>query len=159
MPGETEAPRRAKAMNIAHLKPVTAARKGHVYDAPVGICPEDLLQPGFWKHAVGAGLLRRHDHIEAVAVDDSWYAEFLILYIGRNAAKLLMIKPDSAGVTWMIDEGLKTETETHYVKFVPNDKTRWGVYRKSDKDNVKVGFTSKEEAVEWMEKNLRNIAA
>ncbi len=160
MPKEPEATRIVRAMNPAHIKPETAARRRLVFDAPVGTLPKDLCLPEFWKHAVGARLLRRHDHIEAICSDDSWRAEYIVLHVGPSSAKLVHLKPDSNGVTWMVDKALKMKTDTHYVKFIsPNNAVRYGVFRKSDNEDIKHGFTTAQEASEWMCENLRNIAA
>lgn len=160
MANEPEAPRQVRAMNPAHIRPETAARRRLVFDAPVGTLPEDLCLPDFWKHAVGGRLLRRHDHIEAICVDDSWRAEYLVLHVGPNSAKLMLLNPDSKGVTWMIDEALKLETDSHYVKFIgPNNAYRYGVFRRSDDEDIKHGFTTAEEAADWMNANLTNLAA
>ncbi len=160
MPKENEEPRTIKAMNPANLLFETAALRRHVFDAPIGTRPEDLCQPEFWKHAVGGRRLRRHDVIRAICVDDSWSAEYLVIYVGRSSAKLKIMKPDADGVMWMTDAALKVETASHYVKFIsPNSAIRYGVFRKSDKEEIRRGFTTAEEAANWMHEHLREIAA
>lgn len=155
-----EAPRHVKAMNPTHFSPATAARREYVFNAPIGTMPEDLLDPSFWKHMVSPARIRRGDEITAVCVDDSWHARYRVLYVGSASAKVMLIAPDRDGVTWMINEGLVRETDSHCVKWIgPNNATRWGVFRKSDNEEMKRGFATEDDASKWMLDNMKNLAA
>lgn len=147
--------RQVPALHLAHILPETAARRSYWVTVPVGTRPDDLCKPEYWKHVVADMKMRPNDCLKAISADGSWYAEYLVRSIGTMAANVKKLHAWS-----LVDESLSTETESHYVKFIgPNSATRYGVFRKSDDEEIKRGFQTPEEATEWMNEHLRPVAA
>ena len=126
---------------------------------PVGTLPEDLLNPEYWKHVAQASRFKPGDDIVARCEDRTWRAHYEIRDVGTLHASLALLKPDSDGVCWfdnLID--LPMENETHYVEWV-NVGVGAVVKRKSDKETIEKGFSTKERAAEWMHRHVKAIAA
>ncbi len=145
--------RRVPALHVAHVLPEVSARTAYWITAPVGVLPDDLCKPEFWKHIVSDMRLKRHDGVKAVCVDDSWYAEYLVLHVGAQSATLKLLKQWS-----LTDETLVLKTATHEVKWI-SPSVRYGVRRLSDNETIRDGFETKDIAAAWMHQNLKDEAA
>ncbi len=61
---------------------------------PEGLIADDLKEPGIWSkvQASGSGkALRRHDHIYAVAFDETWAADIVVA--DANGSQAVLCKP------------------------------------------------------------------
>ena len=151
MPKKPEEVRRIIALNMAHIQPLQSAITPWSVTPMIGISAEDLLEPEYWKHVADV-LLKPDDLIWARSQDGSWWAAYMVLYTGPNFAKLHML---SSGT---LEQVMDADTETHEVLWI-SPSVRYGVKRKSDKETIKDGFETKAEAADWLNQNIRQLAA
>lgn len=128
----------------------------------VGDEPEDLLVPEYWKHQVAEKKIKDGDEIQAVREDTAWECTYMVLSVDQSPhPKWMRLAIKKAGHDGVIryDQGAKraSETETHYVKFIPSVK--WTVRRKSDNEMAKQGIPNKPEAIAWMHDHCSQLAA
>ena len=154
MPKEPEMPRRVGALNRAHIRPETAARKRWCVTPPSGSLPDDLCQPEYWKHIASEVGLKPNDLVDATCEDGTWYATYLVIYIGPQHAKLQLLSECS--LVEVTD--LAKKTETHEVKW-KGPAHKFVVRRLSDGETIKHGFASEAAAMSWMSLNASAIAA
>ena len=154
MANETQAPRHVGALNRAHVLPETSAHKAWWIEPRVGVLPEDLCEPAYWKHVVAELGVKPKDTVKALCVDGTWYAEYLVLHVGPTHAKLQLLNHHS------LEEvtDLAKTTETHEVKW-KGPAHKYVVRRLSDGETIKHGFASEAAAAAWMHANIHSIAA
>lgn len=109
---------------------------------PAGTTREDVLDPVFWAHV--AKNLRPMSEIRIMPKDGAWYGVYLCLYADRTQAKIVEL-------SYHPMSSIKEEvTASGYeVKWI-SPPVKWGVIRLADKENVKDGFPTKEEAQKWL---------
>ena len=95
------------------------------------------------------------DEWTAVTADGSWYGRYLVLYADRLQTKVVELEFHELAA---LDEHV-IDTGDFKVKYIPNQKVRWTVERKSDGVRVQSGLNSKDEALAWVGKNAARLAA
>jgi len=112
---------------------------------------EELLDPGYWVHVAakfGVG-----DKVEVFPVGGEYYAEFLVVAGSRVHLKLVPL---------LVKQLAKAQPASAKDGNVPNipfkiehkgSVHKWSVIRVSDKEYVKDGFATRDEAAAWLEKN------
>jgi len=119
-----------------------------------GVTPADLLDPGYWSNI--AGMLRPYDRIEALVEDGGWWAELLVLEVGHNWAKVMMLREveirPGAESGPSVDQMSEHEIRYRGVK-------KWSVVRKADSAVLVEDLKTKEEAVGWLGAHLKAMAA
>lgn len=89
---ETEVKER-KIQPIMRLQGAEYERLVFSATAHLGTVPEDLLAPEYWAHV--ANHMKPWAKIEARAEDGTWYAEYLVLDVGRTWAKVKLLSQHS----------------------------------------------------------------
>lgn len=128
------------AENQVHI--AESRRLTHHINLPAGVPLEDLLVPDAWVNA--ANLLHRHDLIEVLPFDESYWALLIVTEIG----------PEYASLHTLQKVDLPTRPRTvddlplgHSVFFLGSTRL-WAALR--DSTILKCYFSSKQEAIEWL---------
>lgn len=134
-------------LNVNGLKLAEAKRTLYRVNAEAGDVPEDMLKPEWWKHE--AHRLRTHDRIEVVGYDGRWFAEVIVLEVGKGGIGGARVGFIVGPVDLSDVEKTGQPVPEYDVQWAgPSDK--WRVFRKSDKEIVKTGFDSKEAGLAWI---------
>ncbi len=149
-----EAPRRVGTLSRSRILPETAARKRWCVTPPSGALPDDLCEPGYWKHIATEIGIKPNHLVDATCEDGTWYAVYLVLHVGPQHAKLQMLSEYSLVAV----DAMAKKTETHDVKW-KGPAHKYVVRRLSDGETIKHGFASEAAAAAWMAQNANAIAA
>lgn len=126
----------------------------HVASPEAGIAFDALLEPSYWAHV--AHEMKAWDRIEVRPDDASYFAELIVLDVGRAAAR---VKPLRHVVLDSADTGKLDDGEFEIKWRGPNAK--FGVIRVRDKALVSPegGLSSREEAERWLADYTKALAA
>lgn len=145
--------------NTNDIRPAVSAYVTRYFTPPTGTMPGDLLEPAYWKHIVAELKLKRQDVIRVCCKDGSWEATYVVVHTGPLHAKLRIHRPGADGIDWIERETeLPAATSSHEI--VDGGEVRgWIVRRLSDKETIKEGFETEDQAIIWMHENSKLIAA
>lgn len=146
-----------RPLNTIDLEPAQYARNVWRIEAPEGSKPEELLASLFWRNV--SKNLRQRDKIEAQPVDDSWYAEYIVMEVDESKVRVRLITQVSL-LPPEVDLSAPIEIPKDYkVEF--NPKLRWCVIRNNgtNKDRIFSNGSDKLAAEAWLKDHIRNIAA
>lgn len=139
--------KRAVKITAAALHPAEYARTVYMVRVENHVLVADLLKPAFWTHV--AAQLKKLDRVEVVPEDGSWYAEFMVLSVSANTARVVPLR------VIQVDGTPISAIEDYYVKW-GNAGTKFRVHRKADKAIMASGFDTSEDAQAHIEKLLEN---
>lgn len=122
----------------------------------VGTEPEELLAPDYWAHL--ANRLRQCDRIEAWAEDMSWYAEYLVLDVGANWAKVHLCENSIEELGEFDPRRAKVVLTGHTVEY-KGRVAKWCVIRDKDKALLKDKFATEGDGLSWLSEYSKTIAA
>jgi hypothetical protein len=109
---------------------------------------EDTLVPVFWTNV--ARKLKPGDIIEVHAPDATYFAELYVRTSSRLEASVVVLR--KVEFTEVADEA--DASDDMFVKH-RNYRAGWGIIRRSDKAVVRDGFTTREQAEEWLRDKRR----
>ncbi len=114
----------------------------------IGTNVEDMLNPEYWAHV--AGRMKPLDNIEVYAEDGSFFARLIVLSCNRVQANVQLLFAHKLGGDEAVDvtKSVDDSNSLEYGWGGPVGKHR--VVRKSDKQIIKDGFTSKQEALDYI---------
>ena len=118
---------------------------------PAGTKLDDVLQPEYWTHA--AKKLRVGAQIEVVPEDVEWFALLIVRANTKSGVKVSVLNyvPFSVEDKPKKPKAEKPEGNDDFeVKFAGADK--WRVSRRSDGEIVAKGLASRQEALDWIER-------
>lgn len=151
---KVEPKRKIGALNRQHVKLEASARRNWCVTPPYGARPEDLCEPDYWRHLAQEIGIAPNDKVCATCEGGEWYAEYLVIHVGPQHAKLSIINK----VKLASAEDVITTTQTHEIKWMgPSHK--FVVIRLSDGVTMEKGFANKEAAAKWMMANQIRVAA
>jgi len=109
---------------------------------------EDVTKPAFWAHV--AAKLKPLDRVEVYEETGKYWAELMVLSVGKMEARMTVLRKHDLQTPTVpaIDLG---DYEVNWGG--PHQKHR--VVRKSDKEVIKDGFGTKEEAQLWLTDHLK----
>lgn len=110
-----------------------------------GTPPEALLDPAYWAHV--SSKLSRGDTITALAEDDSYFAEYMVLSAGRLFAKVVMLRRVEITAAQIFNNDVPEGFE---IKF--RGPRKWSVLR--GKDVLKDGM-DRGDAETWLRDHLK----
>lgn len=114
----------------------------HCIDLPASTQLEDLLVPDFWVNA--ASSLHRHDLIEVVPYDESWWALLIVIQVGPEFAQLHLLQKYDLPTRPKTVDDLPLGHSTFYL-----GATRgWAALR--DSTILKCYFSNKDDAIAWI---------
>lgn len=135
---ETKTPRAVK-LNEANLRQAEYIRTVYHVKVEPNVTVDDIVKPIFWTHC--AGSLRIGDRVEIMPQDSSWFAEFMVMSVGNNWARVAMLR------------FTKFDSEAPSGAALEEYAIRWGspttknrVIRMKDKSVVRDGFDTREQA-------------
>ena len=140
-------------LSVNGLKLAESVRNIYQVTATAGTKPEDLLDPGYWKHV--ARTLRLGDKIEVLAVDASWYAELRVMEVGRKETFGVRVAFTLAPV----------ELQNVHVLPIHNDYearpvgSTWQVFKVGTGDPVKTDLPDQGAANRWIASQRKALAA
>jgi hypothetical protein len=139
-------------LNMARFREASFERTVWAATPEAGVALDSLLDPAYWAHV--AKRLKPWDWIEVRAEDGAYWALLLVIDASATSAKvqvlhrveLQAVKPEDApAAPFKADWG------------GPTHKHR--VLRLSDKQVMKTGFATKDEAEQWIKSHMRAMAA
>lgn len=143
------------------VKPASEERLGLIehkvlqyhYEAEAGTDPQDMLSVAYWTHI--AAKLRPFTQIYAWAEDLSWYAEFLVIDVGANWAKVELKMHKKLGKldTQRRVVMLPGHTVSHGGTFA-----KWRVIRDADNMVLRDKFATEGDAYGWLADYAKSIA-
>lgn len=142
--------RKVEQLGAANFKPAEFIRAVHAATIPVGTLPEDLLNPAYWAHI--ATQMKPWDIVEARALDGTWYAEYLVLDVGRTFAQCHMLSHHN--LTSQDVALTKLNNLSPFDVRWRGPAAKWSVVRKSDNSVMSEGMT-KDGAIAWITENLK----
>jgi len=113
---------------------------------------EELLDPGYWVHV--AAKFRAGDKIEVFPDGGEYYAELLVVSCSRIHAKLvpLVVKALAPAAKPAKDPVAPFKIEHK------GSIHKWSVIRVADKEYIKDGFDSREDAAAWLKDNEAELS-
>lgn len=109
---------------------------------------EALLDPAYWAHV--SARLRRGDIITALAEDDSYFAEYLVINAGKLYAKVVMTRKIELTAKQIFNVEVP---EGFDIKF--RGPRKWSVLR--GKEVLKDGL-DRQDAETWLKDHLKAVA-
>lgn len=108
--------------------------------------PEDLLSPDWWVHV--ARQMRVNDRIEVVGYGNAWFAEVMVLEVGKGGH-------GGARVAYILgpvelDNAAAVAAPAEYQVRWGGDVSKWIVVAAKDKKLVKDGFETIEDGKAWI---------
>jgi hypothetical protein len=122
-----------------------------VYTAHANTLPEDLLKQDYWAHI--AQEITPRARIEVWANDGSWMAEYTVLDVGRNWAKVHMLHKHQ--LSKLDPAQAEAEAASPYSIEHRGPHARWSVLRKSDNEVVHEGEETRDGAATWLRERLK----
>lgn len=150
--GEVKEEKRAVVLNPQRIGLAEQLRQDWVVNAADGTTVQDVLDTGYWAHM--ASQLQIYDHIEVRLETGEWVLQLIVLDVGRNYARVYLAeKYDFAEVRM----DTPTNAITHKVEW-KGPQRKHVVIRLSDSAALQEGFSSKTEAMAWMENHIKVAA-
>lgn len=113
---------------------------------------EDVLNPSYWVNVTS--YLKPGSQIEVTAADNTWFAQLYVVAASKMWAKVVPLHFYDLTSKKTIKTPVNDE---FYVKWA-NDKLKFRVHRKSDKQALKDGFDTQELAKEYIEQLKKELA-
>lgn len=118
-------------------------RQEWVANAEFGTTVDDIQEPGYWAHM--AAQLKPYDHIEVRAEDGTWIAHLVVMGCDRTWAKVVVDR-----VMTLTTKDVAMSQASKYEIAWKGPQHRHAVIRSADREMVKSGFQTREEAGLWM---------
>lgn len=112
---------------------------------------EDAQKPEYWAHS--AARLRQSDMIRLIPEDGSYFAELVVVAVGKGYAKVKLLRAVDLHEAVVEDAGTALLDAPMFVKWF-GPQVKFGVVRKSDNERIKEGFAEKGQAERWMAEHL-----
>lgn len=133
------------------LKEANHVRNVWSANVPAGTRLESLSYPEFWANV--SARFRPNDRIEIMPPDGAYFAEFIVRSAGPNWAHVEILRVHK----FVSAESVVNKAQSHEIKW-GSPKTKFRVWRLSDKTVVKDGFDTPEQAAEWVAANEKAVA-
>lgn len=135
----------------ADMRPTESVQQFYTVEAPAGTPREAPLDPGFWVHV--SRWLAPMAEIRVMPRDGMWYGRYICLFADPNQAK---VKELEFHQLQSVEQGVPDSDMIP--KFV-SPPLRWCVIRKSDNKRLVEKLQNKEDAVLWISRNAKKMAA
>ena len=133
-----------KQLHPERMKFAPTMRNLHHATIEAGTNPDALNEPGYWAHH--ASMMHQGDLIEALEESMAWYAEFLVLSVGKVSAEVYRKAYHDLGgnVTVPYDEGDDTDCTVEWA----GPYHKWRVRR--GEEVLQTNFQSRSVANRWV---------
>ena len=101
--------------------------------ADPALAPADLLAAPYWSHV--ANQLKAFDRVEVLSEDAAWWAEYIVLEVGHNWAKLSLLREHSLVAATKASTVPVQAYDDHEIKY--RGVRKWSVLRKGDNTVLK----------------------
>ena len=143
------------ALHASRIQSQEFARNVWIIHPEVGTRPEDLLAPDYWSNITQQ--LRQKDRIEAWSEDLKWYAEYLVLDVGRNWAKVHLCDASVEELHAFEPQSAGSILPGHTIEYA-GLVAKWRVIRDKDKATVKDKCATNGEAIAWLTEYAKGLA-
>ena len=110
---------------------------------PAGTTREEVLNPVFWKHV--ARRVRAPAFINVMPLDGAWFSQLLVVFADPHRVTVLEMQHR------VIEESAYAVAENQeYEAAFLSASGKYGVKRRSDKQIIRHGFASLDDARNWM---------
>ncbi len=133
-------------LNTNALRQAESERTLYRAQVAAGTNPAALLDPKFWVHV--ARRLRVGDRVEIIDVAMTWFAEVLVLEVGKIATAGARVAYIVEPVDLSNRADLDKPAATSVVWNGPS--SMWSVRRNSDGAVLREGFKTQDEAAAWV---------
>jgi hypothetical protein len=133
------------------LKPSESIRNQWHAEPEHGTPPEALLDPAYWAHV--SVKMRRKDIVCALAVDNSYFSELLVIDVGKNYAKVVQLRCVQITQAQIVRNPIPDGFE---IKF-RGKETKWSVLR--GKDVLKDKLETPDAAEQWLADHVKTLKA
>lgn len=144
------------ALHFDRAKSSEYTRNIWIITPEVGTEPEELLAPDYWSNI--AHTLRQRDRIEAWSEDLKWYAEYLVLDVGRNWAKVHLCEGTVEELRQFEPRRVNMDLRGHVIEYA-GLHAKWRVKREKDNVVLKDRCETEGEALSWFSEHLKSLAA
>lgn len=143
------------ALHASRIQSQEFARNIWIIHPEVGTQPEDLLSPDYWSNITHQ--LHQKDRIEAWSEDLKWYAEYLVLDVGRNWAKVHLCDASVEELHAFEPQSAASILPGHTIEYA-GLVAKWRVIRDKDKATVKDRCATNGEAISWLTEYAKGLA-
>ena len=143
--------RKAEQLQPIRMKPAEFARTVYVATAHANTIPEDLCKPEYWAHV--ASSLKPWDRLEVRADDGTWYAEGLVLEVGRGWSRCHLLKVENLS-SIDVAQTQAIQLAGYEIQY-RGEFSRWSVIRKSDRAVVREELGTQGSALDWVHERLK----
>lgn len=153
--GQQATPRARAATQATPMRMRLAEVERHdwVNNAEFGATLEDVKEPGYWAHM--AKSLTPYDHIEVRVDDSTWLAHLLVLEVGRNWARVMVLNH------WRLDGSDVSQTivQEQFRIDWKGPQHKFAVIRLRDSAMMSKEHRTRELAQDWLRNYERTIGA
>ena len=146
-PAKIERPKLPPRLTPERFKEAAYVRNVFAMTPAVNTEVESLLAPDYWAHI--AAKLHPGDHIEVLTEDNSFFAEILVIEVGKGWARVVLLR--HVPLNKVLASSAAPVVESKF-------KVNWGgmnakhrVVRLSDNQVIKDGFSTADAAKAWMQ--------
>lgn len=144
--------KRALMLGEQRMELAEYLRQDWVATAEAGTLIDDVIDPGYWSHM--ASKMKLYDRIEVRMDTGDWLLELLVLDVGRNWARVVILH----------QHDLQPADGESFVpdRFTPKFRgpvLKWSVIRAADSHVLIDKLETKQAAVEWIDRYEKNIGA
>lgn len=142
------------ALHASRIQSQEFARNVWLIHPEVGTEAEELLAPDYWANI--AHQLRQKDRIEAWSEDLKWYAEYLVLDVGRNWAKVHLCDASVEELHAFDPQSANMVLTGHTIEY-GGLVAKWRVVRDKDKSTLKDKCATNGEAIAWLTEYAKGL--
>lgn len=142
-------------IGVNRLTGAEFSRNIHVVTAEPGMPFERCLQADAW--AYHAEKMNVADRIEVMADDMTWWAELIVMSLGRNWASVRKLRYVSL-TTADVEQTKAGLTMADFTVKHRGPHRKWSVIRNSDQEVVFDGGQEQSTATNWLHDHLKTVA-
>jgi hypothetical protein len=147
-----EEKKRSPMIDQTRMRLAEYERQVWVANVEFGLTVEDIMVPGFWAHM--AAQLRPYDEIEARSDDGTWIAHLVVTGCERTWARVAIDRVVKL-TTKEVAEAQSNPVQ-HKVEW-KGPQNKFSVIRIADAEPIRTGFTTKDEALQYLRDHERTI--
>jgi hypothetical protein len=148
-----EQKKRAPIITPQRMRLAEYQRQDWVANVEYGVTLEDIKDPGFWAHM--AQHMKPYDHVEVRAEDGAWIAYLIVTGCDRTWARVVV---DRVVNLTTKDVALSQHAAAKHEVAFKGPHHKYSVIRLSDRQMVRKGFDTEQEALAWMREHEHTTA-
>lgn len=136
-----------------NIQPAEYLRNVHRVKAAETDTIDDVLAPDYWTHV--AQKVRVGDKLEIFPEGGAWYVEALVVSSSNIHLKLVALT--KVQINEPVKKAEKNDEKKPFTVEFKGPQRKWSVIRTSDKSYVKEGFEDKDDAIDWLKANEKDL--